>query len=157
MSKTIYIMRGLPGSGKSFLAKEICNSFRGVGTIVLSTDDIWTAAPNNEYLWVGEFIGAAHKITQAKVREACRRGIPRIIVDNTNTTFREMEPYVRIAEENGYAVNVVEPATSWAFDVEECARRNTHKVPREVVQKMADRFESSSDILEKIKNYSIEE
>ena len=149
-------MRGLPGSGKSFLAKEICDRVKAEGVIKISTDDIWETPPNNEYLWIGELIGAAHRISQAKAREACKREIPHVIIDNTNTIFKEIEPYIRIAEENGYEVEFVQSKTSWAFDIDQCTKRNSHSVPREVIEKMANRFESHESVLEKYKNYSIE-
>lgn len=145
--KTMYIMRGLPGSGKSYRANQIASLGDAV---ILSTDSIWEVGANNKYYWVAEFVGAAHRINQAKTKLACIEGIERVIVDNTNTTFREMEPYLEIAKENGYEVVVAESHTSWAFNVKECARRNSHSVPEEVIQKMADRFEPTEQITKRI-------
>lgn len=138
--KKMVIMRGLPGSGKSTLAKQIQNSFSNHvnSSIILSTDDIWTT--DNHYLWNPKALFQSHIVNQAKAEMACYRGINLIIIDNTNITEREYEPYVNLAKENGYDIEFAIPETDWAFDVQECFKRNTHGVRLEVIEKMKERF-----------------
>lgn len=149
--KMMVIMRGLPGSGKSYRANQLIQGIEE-GSVICSTDYIWETKPFG-YFWIPEFVGVAHKINQAKAREACKKGFGAVIIDNTNTTFKEIEPYLEIAKENGYVVGIVEPETEWAFDVEECEIRNSHGVPLEVIKKMKDRFEPTDAVFSKIEGY----
>lgn len=144
--KLLTILRGLPGSGKSTIALRHLT----VGTVILSTDDIISA--NGNYLWSGEIMASAHKTNQLKALNAAKKGIPHIIIDNTNTTYKECEPYIKIAQENGYTIEILEPTTEWAKNPEECAKRNTHNVPLDSIKKMLARWESTTSILDKILN-----
>lgn len=142
----LILIRGLPGSGKSTLTRKLIKKMGGE-VAHCSTDDVVTAG--GVYLWSPDYIGLSHKINQMKVREACKRGIP-VIVDNTNTTWKEIEPYWNTAQEFGYKFIVEEPDTEWKFDVDKCAEYNSHGVPKETIQRMLDRWESTASILEKI-------
>ena len=145
MSKTMRIMRGVPGSGKSFLA----DSFMRDGYVILSTDDIYEDRARKEYLWSFELLGLAHKMNQMKADLACRRDIPLILIDNTNTTYKECKPYLDMAKKYGYEIVLTEPETDWFNNAAECFKRNSHGVPLETIQRMIDRYEDSADILEK--------
>ena len=105
MSKLI-LMRGLPGSGKSWRTISLIDSANGLGVdyCVLSTDDIWLDHNLTYYLWNPVAIGAAHKVNQAKCCEAMVRRIPLIIIDNTNITQEEMQPYIDLAAKFNYEV-----------------------------------------------------
>lgn len=141
------LIRGLPGSGKSFLANKLYQETDG---IVLSTDDIVTDR-NGTYLYSPDYLGLAHKLNQLKTKEACKQGI-NVIIDNTNTTWKEIKSYVDIAKEYGYLIELKVPDTSWAFNVEECYQKNSHKVPKDVIQNMAKRFQSNEHILKCIRD-----
>lgn len=138
MSKLI-VIRGAPGSGKSTLAKEL-----GRGGVVLGNDDFFMV--NGEYQFSVEAHGHAHLWNQGRVRAAMRRGISPIVVDNTNTTWNEVQPYAKLAKEHGYVVEYAEPDTPWKFDVDELTKRNKHGVPRDVIQKMLDRWQPTEEL-----------
>lgn len=153
MSKMI-IVRGLPGSGKSSLAYTLwCRfenaylNYRGKKAVILSTDEVVTAS--DVYLWSPRTIAASHKMNQEKCRTACERGL-NVIVDNTNITLKEMQPYIDIAEEFNYEFKIKEPDTWWRYNIEECHRRNGHDVPLEVVQNMSHRWQHTDKIMEKV-------
>ena len=40
-------------------------------------------------------------------------------------------------------MDIVEPSTAWRFDPVELARRNSHGVPQEKIEKMLERYEHS--------------
>jgi predicted kinase len=61
-----------------------------------------------------------------------------VIIDNTNIRGWEMKPYVELAALFQYHVKI-EIAKEW--DVEVCASRNTHGVPREAIARMKAAFE----------------
>lgn len=138
-SRTLTIMRGLPGSGKSHLAHALAN-IPGVSPApVFSTDDFFMV--NGEYRFDGKLLGKHHAANLARAVAAMSAGTPHIIIDNTNTQAWEAREYVRNAGKFGYRVQFIEPATAWARDPEECARRNTHGVPLEAIRAMLARWE----------------
>lgn len=131
--RTCIIMQGLPGSGKSTRAREI-------GGLVLSTDEFW----GPEYAFDASRLREAHEWNQARFFEAVRAGVVRVVVDNTNMTRREAEPYAIFARAYGYAVEVVRPTTPWADDAAECARRCSHGIPLDRIEAMLARREDLS-------------
>lgn len=140
--KSLWIMRGLPGSGKSTAAKV------AYPHVTLSTDDYFMVG--GRYCWSFEWLSRAHAWNQWRADQACANGESLVIIDNTNTTWKEIKPYVDIGRKYGYEIHIVEPNTSWKFDVQGCLKRNTHMVPVESIQKMLDRWESTESIIEKI-------
>ena len=126
----LILMVGVPGSGKSTKAAKIAAN---LGAIIISTDSIFIS--DSTYLFVPEFIGAAHKINQAKVKVAMQRRY-NIVVDNTNLQEWERKPYLDLAAEFDYEVELVEPDTPWKNDAAECFKRCTHGVPLDCIERM---------------------
>ena len=136
--KMFYIMRGLPGSGKSYTAKQLVGNGQ-----IFSTDDYWYLNDTEEYQFDKTKLGQAHEWNHRRVDTAVVALIPIIVVDNTNTTLRELKSYAPMIDKalkRGYTVELVEPQTDWAFNVDECFKRNTHNVPLEALKAMADRY-----------------
>lgn len=125
----MYIMVGLPGSGKSTKAKTL-------NGVVISTDQIFMS--DDIYLFSPSILSMAHQINQEKVRVACSLGHD-VIIDNTNLSARERAPYIDIANSFGYSWEIIQPDTWWRSDPEECFRRNKHGVPLQAIQRMAER------------------
>lgn len=152
MKNTLILMHGLPGSGKSSI--DIIKDFKYYSSsskyAICSTDSIWNGEEGYHYLFVGKFIGVAHRINQAKVDEAMSRNIQTVIVDNTNLTFKECEPYCVLAKQYGYVVKIIEPDTTWKDEPYQCWAHNKHNVQAGVIKKMADRQEDINDIRCKI-------
>lgn len=148
MQKTLIISRGPSGSGKSVMSRELAQQFNAP---IFSTDDFFMV--NGEYRFDGEFIGDAHFWNQLRVEKAMEEGEPVIIVDNTNTRFGEMKPYVEMASRHGYTVQFKEPdwnpglktpEGTWNVDfLQEMQNQGDRDkvVPDEAVQRMVDRYE----------------
>jgi adenylate kinase family enzyme len=159
---TMHIIRGLPGSGKSTLAKDIQKNINLKHildpdyneAVICSTDDIVSA--QNTYLWSSTYLGLAHELNKQKVREACRRDLD-VIVDNTNITTQEIQPYFDTAEEFGYEFQLHEATTEWAKCPVECFRRNTHNVPLKTIEKMLSLYHSNEKVMLKLKHKDIVE
>jgi TPP-dependent 2-oxoacid decarboxylase len=68
------------------------------------------------------------------VDELMGEGVERIVVSNTSTQLWEMEPYLTMAEENGYTVFSLIVENRHGGD-------NIHGVPSESIERMKNRFE----------------
>ncbi|XP_029458516.1 NEDD4-binding protein 2-like 1 isoform X2 [Rhinatrema bivittatum] len=136
--KQLYLLRGLPGSGKTTLARQLKRDFPNAP--ILSTDDFFITE-DGTYAFNQDFLEEAHKWNQKRAKKAMKRGKSPIIIDNTNIQAWEMKPYAIMALENDYEVIFREPETRWKFNVQELARRNIHGVPREKIQHMKEQYE----------------
>lgn len=147
--KRLVIMRGLPGSGKSTVARARSEAAKqkGIKSVVHSTDDYFLDC-DGVYRFQGVWIKEAHEWNSANVKRSIRANYELIVVDNTHTQFWELKTYVILALEHGYEVEIAEPWTEWKFDVDTLVQKNTHDVPVEAITRMLKRWESTEDIIE---------
>jgi predicted kinase len=152
MKNKLIIMGGIPGSGKSYTANKIIEENAGNG-IILSTDDFWY---NSEGDYVFDFtkIGFAHKWNQKRAEAAFEKGVPLIIIDNTNTTHKERVPYIELGELYDYEIEFKQSESPWwteiyenikkgiilDSDVDIFVEKNTHGVPRDTIRNMMKRY-----------------
>ena len=149
--KTMYITRGLPGSSKSTIINKLVeNEYNDDSYVTCSTDRLISPPPL--YLWSKENQGLAHQLNIRLVEEAAKRSIEHIYVDNTHIRYSEIKPYLEFAIIYEYDVCLVYPNTPWANNVDECFRRNTHKVPLETIQRMHKNFETDESVTAKIQS-----
>ncbi|XP_067663295.1 NEDD4-binding protein 2-like [Haliotis asinina] len=132
----LVLLRGLPGSGKSYLAREIV--FHGV---ILSTDDYFLRC--GDYRYNQDQLTEAHTWNKQRACDAMDRRVSPVIIDNTNTMEWEMLPYVKMAVARGYDVEVLEPSTPWKFHPKVLAKRNSHGVGRDAIRKMNQRYQQN--------------
>jgi len=125
MEKHLFLLRGLPGAGKSTLAKEI-------GGAHFETDMFFMK--NGKYKFDATKLKDAHNWCRHSVMDAMKAGEPKVIVSNTFTQEWEMEAYYILAEELGYTVFslIVENRHGGV---------NEHGVPQEALDRMKDRFQ----------------
>jgi len=128
--KTLFIIRGIPGSGKTTLAKSI-------GAVHFEADMYFMVG--NEYKFDVTKLKQAHAWCQDQVRISMKNsdktiGDLRIAVSNTFTQEWEMEPYVEMAKEYGFKVFtlIVENRHGGI---------NQHDVPEDKIELMINRFE----------------
>lgn len=99
MQKTLIILRGVSGAGKSTAAKHISNGLWPI----FEADQFHYV--DGFYKWAPENVQTAHSWCQNKVKEAMESDLfHKIIVSNTSTSEKELKPYVELAEEFGYNV-----------------------------------------------------
>ncbi|XP_072433336.1 uncharacterized protein [Chiloscyllium punctatum] len=135
--KVLIFMRGPPGCGKSTLSRLLlAQSPNGVA---LSTDDYF--CQNGVYCFDPNYLGEAHEWNQNRAKQSMDEGRSPIIIDNTNIQAWEMKPYAQMAVERCYSLSFREPETWWKFNVVELEKRNKHRVPREKIIQMMERFE----------------
>ena len=161
-NKVLKIMRGLPASGKSFLANQLAGEDK---SIICSADHYFGATPE-EYVanWSIEKHSTAHKECQKKARIFMQRQVPLVIIDNTNTMIREIMPYFEMAVQYQYKVEIHEPTSPWwvndiapyLSDKEANKKQllkaakflfeknqETHKVPLASIEKMLFRYHTN--------------
>ena len=96
--KQLYVIRGLPGSGKSTFAQQIADEW-------FETDRYFMK--DGEYKYDHTQLGDAHMWCQAQVDAAMQKGARVISVANTFTRRWEMDPYLALAFRHGYMVTEV--------------------------------------------------
>ena len=126
MEKVLYIVRGIPGSGKSTFAKQLTSN-------VFEADHYFYDNDGN-YNFIPSEIKEAHKECQQFVGYAMESSIPKIAVSNTFTQEWEMEPYFELAKKYGYMVFTVVVENRHGG-------KNVHNVPEDKIQMMKDRFQ----------------
>lgn len=130
--KTVFIMRGVPGSGKSTFAARLAGS----GGVVHSTDNYFVKN------WVYHFDPYRLKeFHQCNFEAFCRSleaGVPTVVCDNTNFKRWHFAPYVEAAKRAGYRIVIV---SVFGVTAEEAAKRSIHHVPVHVIQRMLDEWE----------------
>jgi len=144
MSKICYIIKGLPGTGKSMLAKTLkagcCD--KGWGAI-FSTDDLFmvNGIYQFDYTKLKEYHSRNLQNAGAWMKEHSEvTSSAHCIIDNTNIQPWEYEEYEIMAKSFGFMVQVI--SVAWdAKDIPLYAERNSHGVPEEAIRRMADRWE----------------
>ena len=131
--KLAVVYCGLPGSGKSFFARQV------KGATVIETDDYWYSA-NGHYSFDPALANVAHGWNLRRWIDLCRGEFPHIICSNTNTTLNQIAPYVEIALAYGYDVKIIHVDVS----LETSMKRNTHNVPLDILQLMAEQLDNMS-------------
>ena len=145
LNSTVYIMRGLPGSGKTTHALHLKKTLetRGFTVDICSADD-GHMIPAKDGKLIYRFdpakIDAAHGLCLCRfvgfVRDYCGEPNCAIFVDNTNTSALEIAPYYRLARAYKFDVVVVEMRTHPAV----CLSRQTHDVPPMTIGAMMERM-----------------
>ena len=129
---TLYLIRGLPGVGKSTLADKL-----GVN---ISADDYFHGYDlSKPYVFVPEELGQAHKECQDRCRALLEQGLT-VAVANTFTMLWELQFYFDMANELNVHVVVID-LFDGGFTNEQLVKRNTHGVPLEGFERMRGRYQ----------------
>ncbi|WPK37562.1 hypothetical protein [Escherichia phage AV124] len=99
MEKTLIILRGVSGAGKSTVADMLAECLWPI-----CEADKFHYTEDGVYDWKPENIQAAHKWCQDQVKEMMEWKFRKIILSNTSTSEKELKPYLDLAAENGYRV-----------------------------------------------------
>ena len=123
MKPTLYLIRGIPGSGKTTLANAMVDALQASH---VETDQFFETPEG--YKFDGWKLKAAHEWCQSTVKDRLTAG-DTVIVSNTFTRVWEMQPYLDM----GFPVVILECKGTW---------NSVHPVPAEAIQKMRDRWET---------------
>lgn len=133
MEKVVIILRGVSGSGKSFVAEWLRKAISYSG--ICSADNYYLDQ-KGVYKFDLSKIGDAHKYCRECFEGYLNAQFSPIIVSNTNTSEKEIQPYLDLAAKYNYKVIslVVENRHG---------NKNIHSVPEETLQKQEQRLKNS--------------
>lgn len=137
--KQVYIMRGLPGSGKSEKAKEL---IRGKFGLIFCTDDYFIGR-DGKYRFVHTMLDSYHDKCFNAFADAIKKGLSPLVVDNVNALQWQYRRYVSIARAYGYKVTIV---TMEHPEPEVAATRNSHGVPVSTIHKLVHFWEADLEL-----------
>ena len=115
----LYIIRGLPGGGKSTLATMIADVVHEADQYFIDSDGV--------YKWRPQWLREAHQECLDNTKVSLKAGMV-VAVANTFVKLKDMKPYLDLP----YTKTVIECHGGF---------KNTHDVPDAHVQKMKDNWE----------------
>lgn len=134
---TLYIMRGIPGCGKSHRAEELVKELDASlaarfdsslsdhhSAIICSADHYFGTGEEYKKNWHQSKAHLGHRDCEAKVLAAMKARKPNIIVDNTNLALAGFRTYLDYALDNDYSVHFVYPDSPWWVETVEPFLRN---------------------------------
>lgn len=127
MTQKLVIIRGLPGSGKSTIAKS--DPYKGFKHFEA---DMYFINDKGEYVFDKAKISKAHKWCQDSCRTALAEGYS-VVVSNTFCRMWEMIPYLQMAGDLDIPVEVVEAKGEY---------KNIHDCPKETIGRMKANWEA---------------
>jgi predicted kinase len=139
MIRQVIILRGVPGAGKSTLARQIISeaSAKGEKAAAFSSDDYFTTV-TGEYLFDTKQLPQAHAECFRRFLEYLLRGEGIAIVDTTNTRIFEMSPYILAAQAYGFEVKIIR----LVCDPVIATARTVRGATLQMINEMADRMET---------------
>lgn len=135
----LYIIRGLPGSGKTTLARKLSQRYY---CEYFEADQYFEH--DGEYRFDSRLLSEAHRVCFFNTMNALSDGKD-VIVANTFTTLKEMRDYIDSAIANGHKVTVIHCEEQYG---------SIHNVPHTSIERMKARWLDKEKLAE-IYNYGI--
>ena len=129
---TLTIVRGLPGSGKSTYAKQLLESDPRSRHLEA---DMYFIDRDGNYAFNHSRLREAHVWCLDSVTSYLISGCS-VIVSNTFTTMKEMQPYLDVARRHSVTLEVIEMRTQYG---------SIHGVPEATMEKMRNRWVTLSE------------
>jgi tRNA uridine 5-carbamoylmethylation protein Kti12 len=159
-SRKVLILQGLPGSGKTTFINDLeemlkCPTSSDISDLQVCSADHFFVQDDGEYVFNKHCLGTAHSTCRDNFHYfAAKKGSKRplyLVVDNTNTTLKEIQFYLDEAKEYNWDVALI----TFKADVDTSYRRNIHQVPIEAINEMDERLKSFQ-VPTGIEHYTVE-
>lgn len=124
--RTLIIIRGIPGSGKSTFVKDFLNTFDHFEADMFHYDD------EGNYNFSLDNIKKGHEWCYNKVENSMKND-KSVVVSNTFTTEKEIHPYLILAEKYNYRIISL-------ITENRHGNKSIHNVPDNTLDKMINRF-----------------
>jgi len=138
MKNTLYIIRGVSGSGKSFSAETLAErSIFGIklkSYPICNADDFFTN--DGKYIFDAKLLGQAHKYCFDKCENSLKSKTKKVFVNNTSTRTRDVNTYVKLAKKYNYNFVVMTNEIWHEND-------NIHNVPDLIIRKQTKQLMQS--------------
>lgn len=149
-SQEVIIMRGIPGSGKSTMAKSLVKEgvIHSTDSVIESWGDyseFFTKMVENK-----DFSGLsrAHSKNLSNAIASIKEGKSPVVFDNTNIKMNEPKRFVELALKEGIDeknIKIVDISTN-GLTAEVLAARNTHGVPLEKIKSMIESHKGQGEM-----------
>ncbi len=128
--KSLILLRGLPGSGKTTLAKVLSENGKYP---VFSVDDFFTNKNNGDYQFEFDKNHLAYKQCEENTKQSMQKNCEKIFIDNVFSLEWELEPYFKLASEFNYQIFIC--------TIENRHKgKNIHNISQEQLEKMAVKY-----------------
>ncbi|XP_047428828.1 2',3'-cyclic-nucleotide 3'-phosphodiesterase [Mugil cephalus] len=140
VSRTLVVIRGLPGSGKSFLARAIADTYKDNCSVIRADDHgVKPESPESS--------ADGYKALDEAVVARCSEGSSStavIVVDDTNHTQDRLARLGELAEQHHFVVVFLEPQTEWNRDVAQLGKKTKRGLEEAQLEAMKASLEEMS-------------
>ncbi|XP_037544677.1 2',3'-cyclic-nucleotide 3'-phosphodiesterase [Nematolebias whitei] len=138
-SRTLVVLRGLPGSGKSFLARAIADAYKDQCSLFCADDH--GIKPENP-----KASADGYKALDAAIVARCSEGTTSVlvVVDDTNHTHDRLACLGEIAKEHNLITLFLEPQTEWSRDLTQLKKKSGRGLEEAQLEAMKGPLEETS-------------
>lgn len=140
LSRTIVIMRGLPGSGKSFLSRAIADVYQDQCSVICADDHgVKPESPESS--------ADAYNALDEAVAACCGAATSSpllMVVDDTNHTQDRLARLAEIAEQHHCVTIFLEPRTEWSRDAAQLSKKTKRGLAEAQIEVMKGQLEETS-------------
>lgn len=140
-SRTLVVLQGLPGSGKSFLARTIADTYKDHCAVICA--DEHGVKPESP-----EASADGYKAVDEAVVSRCSAGTASssllLVVDDTNHTQDRLARLAELAEQHHLVAIFLEPRTEWCRDVAQLSKKSKRGLQEAQLKTMKGQLEEMS-------------
>ncbi|XP_017284905.1 2',3'-cyclic-nucleotide 3'-phosphodiesterase [Kryptolebias marmoratus] len=140
ISRTLVVLRGLPGSGKSFLARAIADAYKDQCSVFCA--DNHGIKPENPKSSADGY-KALDEAVAARCREETTSSVL-VVVDDTNHTHDRLGCLGEIAKEHNLVALFLEPQTEWSRDSAQLKEKSGRELEEAQLEAMKVPLEDTS-------------